>query len=1133
MCGASIGVDTYDERRVVTVLFADVVGYTSLAEHLDPERTKRLIEACFQMLAADIEAFGGRVDKVIGDAIVGLFGAPIAHEDDAERAIRAALQMHDTMATFAGAAVRADGDSPAGSTPLELRIGINTGEVLVGGLVGSDYTAMGDVVNLAARLQTAAPVGRVLIGDATNRLCPPSITTEPFATDRLKGRTQTEQSWVVAGALAAGTRPVRADVPFVGRGPERQLLDAAVGLVESGHSAIVSVVGEAGSGKTRLVDELLGDLGPDVVVSTAIGTPYGETTPWAPLRAASTTLLEIEPNLEFDALRRAVVARATTRWGLDGESPEVERYADVVSHLCGQPSALDRLDPTGAQDEVVAVFVDMVRRTARDRLTVLWVDNFQWVDPLVLDLLVVALRSAAELPLLVITAHRGGDGREWPPPVERPVVVRLALAPLGHAESLALVESILGTPVDDDSAGGSARISERVVDRGGGNPLYLVELAELARSGPTSGELPGSLQALIAARLDQLPAGQRAIVENAALLGISGPLKALSEFAGELGQPFGDADVDELAESGWLDVDGGWWRFRSDVVREVAYRTLTKQNRARRHVGVAEFLVGAGRTFLDEIASHQARAAELVADVGPVDGVPGDIADIAAATLERAAREAMAAGRFVHVVRQASRALSLGVGDGSLAARLQLLRGTALNEQRKFSEAKRDLVPVLAKATDEGWTITEGEARVQLGIVHYSGGELDRGRRLLDEAIAIFVGLDDQHRRAAAVRARGFAEVFGGSLVEARRYLDDAMNLYHVIDDERGKAWTQQNLAWVAFQAGDPATALRELAEARERFATLGDRAGTKWAEGLQAYVLYFQRRFDEAEALAAAVSEESARWGDSWALLMMQALLANLRLWTGHPADTVDLCERALVGFRTSGDLFGTMVTLSPLIRARVALGETDELAASLEELISLGQRFSELGMALQGAAGASMHAGDGAAAVRLAEDVLARNALTGAVSDEANILLLIGRLQSGDHHGALSVVDEFDLTGSPFGRAATALAHAMTGDAALAIQLASDLDGDTEASYFDQALSQLAGVVAAVRIDDDDATRRWLARLSAHAAIVGDVVFEQIASRMVGRIGGSGATDGRARTELGAGWRHVVDTVPVVTSS
>ena len=192
-CGHEVAPSVAEERRVVTVVFADLVGYTALSEHLDPERVKRLIDASFERLIADITAFGGRIDKVLGDGILALFGAPVAHEDDADRAIRAALQMHESLARFVAEQPDLDG-------PLQMRIGVNTGEVVVGNVSGTaDYTAMGDVVNVASRLQTLAPPGGILIGDSTAALASEEILREPVDSLEVRGREQPERVWRVTG----------------------------------------------------------------------------------------------------------------------------------------------------------------------------------------------------------------------------------------------------------------------------------------------------------------------------------------------------------------------------------------------------------------------------------------------------------------------------------------------------------------------------------------------------------------------------------------------------------------------------------------------------------------------------------------------------------------------------------------------------------------------------------------------------------------------------------------------------------------------------------------------------------------------------------------------------------------------
>ena len=313
-----------EERRVVTVLFADLVGYTSLAEHLDPEAVTRLVESYFQPLVAEIETFGGRVDKVLGDAIIALFGAPVAHEDDADRAVRAALRMQETFTRLVAERTAEEDENVDDADPVDdisMRIGINTGEVLVGTIAGSDYTAMGDVVNTASRLQALAPPGSVLIGAATEALCSPAITREPFGVTPIRGRQQAEQPWIVTGATAAGARPVRCDIPFVGRIDELALLESTISLVRAGHSGVVSIVGEPGCGKSRLADHIVTKLADEAIILETACSPYGETSLWSPLRNGLATLLALEPDAGPDevrddrraALRRAVVAEARRR----------------------------------------------------------------------------------------------------------------------------------------------------------------------------------------------------------------------------------------------------------------------------------------------------------------------------------------------------------------------------------------------------------------------------------------------------------------------------------------------------------------------------------------------------------------------------------------------------------------------------------------------------------------------------------------------------------------------------------------------------------------------------------------------------------------------------------------------------
>lgn len=1092
----------------MTVLFADLVGSTALAEAMDPEQVKRLIERCFEGLVDDIESFGGRVDKLLGDAIVALFGAPVAHEDDAERAVRAALRMHETLTASAA-------DPHDGLPPLQMRIGINTGEVLVGTLVGTDYTAMGDVVNTASRLQSLAPPGRVLVGRATAALLSPAVSLEAFGETVIRGRREAEQPWLVAGATSAGQRPLRSDVSFVGRRPERAVLEAAVGLVRAGRSGLVTIVGEAGSGKTRLVTDLLTCLGDEPVVLHMSGAPYGDRNAWAALASTWSPLFGLVADADLDAIGDAVDRRATELWGLAPGAPELAPYVAAIAHTLGLPSELDQHDPAGAADRLAEIMAEMVRRHAQRRFTVLFLDNVQWVSPPVLRLLGIVVRSLRDTPVLVLSAERPDSAPAWPPPgFERLMVTRLPLTELSRSESRAVVRQVLDLDAVGDEAG--HRIIDELVDRGGGNPLFLIELAQLAACGRAGAELPGTLRALIASRLDQLPAAQREIVDNAAMLGTGDTISPLQEFAAHLGQSFDAAALAALAADGILDVRDGWWRFRSEVVREVAYQTMTKQTRAARHAGVATAL-RAHEATAEQLAHHSATAAELIAELGPVRGVAPEVLHEAVGDLAVAAEQALSQGRAMAAHGFATRALVLGPPTPSEERQLLTTRASSELEQRRFPEAQRDARRVIELAMTTGDRHAEAEGRRRLGTAAHHLGDLATARIELDAAVATFRDLADPATLADALRARGFAEVFGGSLETGRQILLEALALYRQLGDERGHAWTHHNLAWVAFQSGDTVEAKERLAEASARFETLSDRAGVNWANGLGAYVLYFQRRFEESEALARKVTIEARRWGDDWATLMMHTLVANLRLWSGRLEEAEAEAARALAGFRAAGDRYGIMQALAPLTRAQAALGRLREAERGSEELVGLGHSFGELGLALQGAAGVAVHLGRAEAACELADQVLDRLPHTGSLPSEGTVLKALSLAQLGRLDEALMLVEPLDVGDFPFGRAARALVRALVGDRRGARSDARMLEGMPAPSYFDRALTRLALVLIAAPGSADRAAA--VASFRQLVSSVGDAPLLAVAD----------ALDGRASLAP-AGWSRLVDPAGVV---
>ncbi|MGZ4672059.1 MAG: adenylate/guanylate cyclase domain-containing protein, partial [Ilumatobacteraceae bacterium] len=473
-CGYSV-TSRGEERRITTVLFADLVGFTTLAEHRDPEAVKRLIDSCFQLLVDDITAFGGRVDKILGDGILALFGAPVAHEDDAERAVRAAFRMQTSLDHF----VETSGLS--GSDGIRMRVGINTGEVLVGAVAGTEYTAMGDVVNTASRLQEAAPPGRILVGQSTYALASQAIRFEPAGQLEAKGREQCIAAWLAVEATAPpGSRSRRGrNGPLIGREPECAIGRAALDLVSTAHrSVLLAISGDNGVGKSRLADELIDYLHNTVDAGIVEGAcvPYGEANVWFPIASALSRDLDLDPSLPVEDIR-AVARKRAIELLANVDDAEIERMVDVFIHLLGHPSPIDRLEAPAARSAIHRAVSRVLELRTAERPIVLSINDLHWADPALIGLLEHLVTSLSRHPFALITAMRPGSDVAWPPHNERATVVSLNLQPLGQAATEELAAQLLGDQCADP------KLLTALYERSGGNPLFLHELAALAAAG--------------------------------------------------------------------------------------------------------------------------------------------------------------------------------------------------------------------------------------------------------------------------------------------------------------------------------------------------------------------------------------------------------------------------------------------------------------------------------------------------------------------------------------------------------------------------------------------------------------------------------------------------------------------------
>ncbi len=1112
-CGHEVLGASTEERRVVTVLFADLVGYAALTERLDPEQAKRMIDGAFEALQADINAFGGRVDKILGDGILALFGAPVAHEDDPDRAIRTALQMHQSIERFSRTHADLDG-------ALHLRIGVNTGEVLVGSIVGThDYTAMGDVVNVASRLQSLAPPGGIYIGDATATLASDDIVREAIEGVVVRGREQTERVWNVLGRRRSQIRSGnRHRVPFVGRATQRELLQSVMTMVANGRSATVSVTGEAGAGKTRLVNELVDDFpSREVTIFAGVCAPYGESNVWTPIASALFRRLDLDTTMSASQLREITHERAVNRYGFVTDDPSLDHFVEAVLHLSGYPSVLDDMSPTESRETLFRLIVEGLRRRSRQGPVVLWLDDLQWADPLLIELLHRLTRSLVDRPFLLITAQRDDTSVDWPPASDHPITIRMPIDPLTRSEA----DDLLAEVFDGEPGRG---LGDQLYERSGGNALFLTELAVLSREHPDSTELPGSLRALIAARLDRLDPGPRAVLDNAAVLGATGPISSLRDFSDALGQSYDQEYVHTLDDDGLLELDDTRWHFRSDVVREVAYGMLTKLVRARRHAGVASVMSGQSMVPIELVAHHAATSAELVAEIGPVDGVMPAIKAHAVQLLLQAVRRSLDVGAFNQASRHATRALDLGPDSAAVERELLLLRAESAVGRREPKAARGDAEAALEASVAAGDERHEGKARRFLGQIAQMSGNLTEARRELTRSVDIFRELRDDIELAASLRERGFAEVFGGSLADADWLLGEAEALSERLNDRRGRAWVRQHQAWVAFLAGDVELAEKRLLLASGEFSDLGDRSGSNWATGLLAYIRFFTMRFDEAEALAHAVRAEGLELGERWSPAMMDSLLASIRLWTGNFADAERLSRRALAEFRSLDDKFGLVQALGPRNRALVALGRDQEAERGIEEVLSLGDAFGDLAFSVSAAAGAAVHLGLGERAVVMGELAVERMSVMGANAAEISTTYALALCQVGREEDALALFETIEVDFA-YAYAVRALAAAMSGDDVLPLVDAAEVWSIEGSSYLDRTIADVAAAAVEVRTGDVLGADQRLTRTATLVTDVGDQVATNLVAHVRAALLPSGDDGDRLpEGELRVGWHRVV---------
>jgi class 3 adenylate cyclase/tetratricopeptide (TPR) repeat protein len=1130
-CGAAL-VLRNDERRVVTVVFGDIVGFTTLSERLDPERVKNLVDEVFDRLAADIVSFGGQVDKVIGDAIVALFGAPVAHEDDAERAVRAALKMQETVRAFVQ-----DLD-----VPIRMRIGVNTGEALVGAIrADGDYTATGDAVNTASRLQSAAEPGGVLVGSLTHDATESSIRYEHVGPVLAKGKEDPVEAWRAIAPLGRpGQTRSRLHTRLIGRDLELGVLRRSLeGALQLGRSQLLLILGEAGVGKTRLAEEVavVAKREQHALILAGRCVPYGEANVWWPVAEALRAGLGLDADLPVEEAGVRIRNELAAAFRMPHNAPEVERSTLGLLQLFDYDTPLRQSDAQIATNEAARAVRSYLQARTAVGPVVLWLADLHWADDVVLRLIDALLTRLARSPFVLLATARYSLDERWSPKLGRHGALTIGLDPLDRAAS----EQLLGELLPQEIAGS---LRSELLDRAGGNPFFLQELVALVADGSRESidhaELPSSVRGLVSARLDSLPDDERAALEDAAVMGRRGGLAALARMGTQLRDIPNVPDlIRNLRDRDLLLIDRDEWSFRSDLVRDLTYARLTKTERARRHAGIADYLAGLGESArVDTIAYHYRRAAELAQELGGVSGLPVDLRELAVTWLSKAASGS--SGRVARDVaaRLYGQALALVPASDPQRPTLLLARAKALIDARDLGGVRRDIAEARSLAVgDPG---VEALATMYLAEIAQKGGDYEQAVGLFEDAAARYRRLGDTSGMAEALRNAGMTHLFSGHNDAAEADISAALQAFQDAGDTSGEAWSHQNLGWIAFVRGRLAQAERRVARAVELFAELSDEGGAAWCQGLLAYVRLHQGRFDEADELSARAYSDARERGDRWGEAMMIVVRASVRLFTGRTEAAVRRAEEAI-------ELFGTMTEPVGHLQALALAGRGLVLSGRVEEGLELltdadadtaGGHEGVFALVRTAAATACVAIGDAHEALRWADPddiawvdpaLIGHGDRLGAVG---LALAQVGRFDDAQRVLGIAVIDDPDGGGrNPDALAGLALVDAVTGRAGRIDELVQAALSSRRTTYVDRLRLYLAVALAASRRGDTDAAAVALAQARAEVVGTDDRVHDAVVALAAAVV--LGGTDARAAAAgklaaLGVemtGWRALFD--------
>ena len=967
-----------EERKTVSVLFADLVGFTSRVDRRDPEDVRRLLDPYFTLLHREVERISGTVEKYIGDGVMAVWGVPVAHEDDPERAVRAALAIRDAILE------RGERD---GIRELSVRIAVNTGEALVKPEVPVDRgeRIVADFVNVASRLQAAAPVNGVLVGEATYLQTARTIEYEAFQPVRVRGKAEPVLAWQAVGARSrVGADPrERGRSPLVGRQRELEVACAAFAQARNRHSPeLVTIIGAPGIGKTRLVVELSSVVEDDPeLVSWRRGVclPYGEGVTFWPLAEmvkAQAGILESDTAEETQEKLSREVADCIDD---EDEAAWVEGHLRTLLGLAGAEEA------GSDRGEEFAAWRRFLEALAEGWPLVLVFEDLHWADEGLLDFVEHLIEWAAEVSLLIVCTARPellarrpdwGDGKSN--------TRTITLSPLSDNETATLLDGLLEQAVLPGD------LMPKLLSRAGGNPLYAEEFVRMLSErgiAATGDELPvpESVHGIIAARLDTLPAAEKRALQDAAVLGRTFWLGAVEHLsgtaAGSVEERLRSLESKEFVRRERRSTVEGEteYSFRHLLVREVAYERIPRARRIEKHQLASQWLEELGRpeTYAETFAYHYSRALELARASGQDTRTVESRARLA---LAEAGDRAAALKSFPAATRFYASAAELWPREDPDWASLRFRQGRAIYwaEEGGADVLEEALEGLLAAGDKE----TAAEAEVMLGRIAFREGRGEAtvaryrsAQALLEGAPAstakarvlgalarsFLLAAESRAAIAAARETLAMAEELGLDEIAATAWMtigDARIELGEIdglADCQRGIDLAEElssfeaitgriNLADSLSELGelDRAAELRGAAKrSAERF---GDARSVRWLHAEFGGEAYRAGRWDEALEILDAFITESCQTGQRhYQEGYARVTRSHIRLARGDKEGALEDARRAIELGREARDPQALYPALANLAHAYVTVGQSAAAAEAAGELLELISQTDE----------------------------------------------------------------------------------------------------------------------------------------------------------------------------------------------